>query len=188
MLKITYMLVLLTALAVFAKPSERLSLPKQLQGNEIPWFAFDVKDSNGTYGKTVNPENLKEIIKQKKYRKVVFYFFAPWCIICHESLKNLSDKADEFKKKNVLIVLVNTFERDLDNYSPKKTDEWLKQRKFFRDEWLLGFDKYSNSFEDLFDLPEKDWTIPKTLITDNNLRPLMLIGVEGDDFLQILLE
>jgi thiol-disulfide isomerase/thioredoxin len=190
MRRIAYSFVLLSALAVFAKPSEKLPLPKELLAEELPWFAFDAKDNNGTYDKVINRDNLKEFAKQKKYRKVVFSFFATWCVPCREGLKRMSDNSAELKTKGVLVVLVNVAEKGLENYSRRKIDEWIKQNKYFREEWLIVFDQFSNSLED-FGLQKNGSTeapLPRTLIADYNLRPLMLIGEEGDDYLQILLK
>jgi len=187
-MRITYSLILLLASAVFAKPSVKLPLPKELQAGELPWFAFDSKDDNGTYEKTVNNDNLKEFAKQQKYRKVVFSFFATWCVPCREGLKRISDNAAELKKKGVLVVLVNVGEEDLENYSPRKIEEWARQNGYFKGEGLLVFDKYSNSLEN-FGLQKNSGEkapLPRTLIADDNLRQLMLIGEEGDDYLQIL--
>jgi len=176
--------ILLSALAVFAKPSEKLPLPKELQAEELPWFAFDAKDGDGV----INKDNLKELAKQKKYRKVVFSFFATWCVACREGLKKMSDNANELKKNGVLVVLVNVAENYLENYSRKKIDEWARQNGYLKDEWLLVFDKFSNSLED-FGLQKnesEEAPLPRILITDGNLHPLMLIGEEGEDFLRIL--
>jgi len=184
MRRIAYILISLSALAVFAKPTEKLPLPKELQAAELPWFAFDAKDGDGV----INRDNLKELAKQKKYRKVVFSFFATWCVACREGLKKISDNSNELKKNGVLVVLVNVAEKYLENYSRKKIDEWARQNGYLKDEWLLVFDKFSNSLED-FGLQKnesEEAPLPRTLITDGNLRPLMLIGEEGEDFLRIL--
>ncbi|MDR2594121.1 MAG: redoxin domain-containing protein [Fibromonadaceae bacterium] len=181
---ITYLFVLLLALTAFAEPSKKLPLPKELQG-ELPWFAFDKKEGNGV----INNDNLKELANQKKYRKVVFSFFATWCLPCREGLKRMSESANELKKNGVLVVLVNVAERGLENYSRKKIDEWTRQNGYLKEDWLLVFDKFSNSLED-FGLQKsgnEEAPLPRTLVTDENLRPLMLIGSEGDDYVQILL-
>jgi thiol-disulfide isomerase/thioredoxin len=183
---ITCALILLFALAAFAEPSKKLPLPKELQASELPWFAFDAKEGNGV----VNNDNLKELAKQKKYRKVVFSFFATWCLPCREGLKRMSDNASELKKNGILVVLVNVAEKGLENYSRKKIDEWAKQNGYLKDGWLLVFDKFSSSLED-FGLQKsgnEEAPLPRTLVTDENLRPLMLIGNEGEDYVQILLE
>jgi len=186
MRRITYSFVLLAALAIFAKPSEKLPLTNELNAEEMPWFAFNAKDDKGTYQKIINRDDLKELARQKKYRKVVFSFFATWCNSCREGLKKISENAGELKKRGVLVVLVNIAEQDLKNFSYGKIDEWARQNKYFADDGLLVFDKYSTSLED-FGFGEKT-PLPRTLIADINLRPLMLIGAEGDDYLQLLLK
>ena len=182
-------LILLFALAVFAEPTKKLPFTKELQAEELPWFAFDAKDGKGTYDKVINRDNLKEFVKQKKYKRVVFSFFATWCVQCREGLKQISSNSTELKKNGVLVILVNVAEKDMDNYSRKKIEEWVKKEGYFREEWLLVFDQFSNSLED-FGLKKntsaEEVPLPKTLVTENNLRPLMLIGQEGDDYLQLL--
>jgi len=185
---IAYVLILLPALAVFAKPTEKLPLAKELQAGELPWFAFDAKDSDGTYDKVINRDNLRELASQRKCRKVVFSFFATWCVPCREGLKRMSDNSEELKKKGILVVLVNVAERGLENYSRRKIDEWARQNGYFREGWLLVFDQFSNSLEN-FGLQTNgsaEASLPRTLIADGSLRPLMLVGEEGDDYLQIL--
>jgi thiol-disulfide isomerase/thioredoxin len=187
MRRIIFSFVLLSALAIFAKPSEKLPLPKELQAAEMPWFAFDAKDENGTYEKVINRDNLKEFARQKKYRKVVFSFFATWCVPCREGLKKISDNSEELKKKGILVVLVNVAEKGLEDYNRGKIESWAKENRYFREEWLLVFDQFSNSLED-FGLQKSGSTeapLPRTLITDGNLKPLMLIGSEGEDYLKI---
>jgi len=177
-MRLAFSFMILFALAVFAKPSVKLPLPKELQGEELPWFAFDAKDEN-----TINRDNLKELVKQKKYRRVVFSFFATWCIPCREGLKRMSDNAEALRKRGVLVVLVNVAERDLDNYSRKKIDGWVRQNGYLKDEWLLVFDRFSNSLED-FGLRNgsEEAPLPRSLVVDGDLRPLLLVGEEGDDF------
>ncbi|MDR2583144.1 MAG: redoxin domain-containing protein [Fibromonadaceae bacterium] len=181
----------LSTLVVFAKPTEILDFTKELKTEELPWFAFDAKDKeNGNYDKVINSDKLKELIKQKNYRRVVFAFFATWCAPCLEGLKKMSDNSEQLKKNGVLVLLVSVAEKDMETYSRKKIDEWLKQKKYLKDEWQLVFDPFNNSLEDfgLHKDRKADVPLPKTLVTDGNLRPVTLIGAEGDDFLQILMK
>jgi len=62
------------------------------------------------------------------------------------------------------------------------------QNDYLKDEWMLVFDKFSNSLDD-FGLQKngEEAPLPRTLVTDENLRPLMLIGNEGNDYVQVLL-
>jgi thiol-disulfide isomerase/thioredoxin len=187
--RITSLFILLTALAVFAEPSEKLPLTEELNAEEMPWFAFSAKDNNGTYKKIINREDLKELAKQKKYRKVVFAFFATWCTKCREGLEIINDNAEELKNKGILVVLVNVAEEDIENYNRKSIDEWLKNERYIKADWLLVFDRFSVSLKD-FGLQKgsTEAPLPRTLIADSNMRPLMLIGAEGDDYLQLLLK
>jgi len=179
MRRITYVFILLSALVVFAKPTEKLPLTKELQAEELPWFAFDAKDGDGTYDRVINRDNLKEFAKQKKYRKIVLSFYATWCIPCREGLVRMSKKAAELEKNGVLIVLVNVGE---DDYG--KISRWVSG--YVKDEWLLGFDRFNNLTGN-FGLSKNgdEMPLPRTLLLNQNLRPLMLIGQEGDDFPQI---
>ena len=171
----------------FGKPSEKLPMPKELQAKELPGFGLDTKDGGGTYNAVTNNEKLKELAKQRNSRRVVFSFFATWCVPCQEGLKLLSDNSEELKKREILVVLVNVAEKDLENYNHGKIEGWLKENKYIKEGWLLAFDLFSNTLND-FGLSKNNDNVPlpRTLVTDSNLHPLMLIGYEGDDFLQIL--
>ena len=120
------------ALAVFAQPTQKISLPKQLQ-EELPWFALDTKDGEKSYYGVLNNNKLKDIAKKRGSKRIVFSFFATWCVSCREGLALMSQKAAELEKKGVLLVLVNMGEQDFG-----KIDEWAKP--FFKDEWFLSFD------------------------------------------------
>jgi thiol-disulfide isomerase/thioredoxin len=164
----------------FAGTSEKLPLPKELQDVKLPWFAIDAKDGEETYNGVINNDKLKEITRQRNSKRVVFAFFATWCLPCREGLKLLSEKNEELKKRRVLVVLINIGESDY-----VKTGKWIEE--YAKEDWLLGFDKFSN-------LPENfglagygaEVSLPATLVLDPDLRPLMLIGREGDDYPQIL--
>jgi len=97
-------------------------------------------------------------------------------------LARMSKKATELEKDRVMIVLVNVGEDDCG-----KISKWVNE--YVKDGWLLGFDRFNNLPEN-FGLSKNgaEMPLPKTLLLDQNLRPLMLIGQEGDDFPQILSE
>lgn len=181
MREITIILLLFISLA-FAQKSEILELPPELKSGELPWFALDTKDDRGYYNAVINNDKLKQIISQEKSEKIVFSFFATWCVPCKEGLKQLSNKASELKSKKIFVVLVNIGEA---NYG--KTDEWVKLTT--GRQWLLGFDKFANLPQDfgLIKIGE-EMSLPRTLITDSNLRPVALIGNEGSDYIKLLLE
>jgi len=164
------------------KLSERLPLTKQLQG-ELPWFALVAKDGESTYNGVLSKDKLKAIIKQRNSKRVVFSFYATWCIPCKEGISKLSSNSADLEKNGVLVVLINAGEADY-----AKSNKWVST--YIKDEWLLGFDKFNNMPEN-FGLSKKgdsQMPLPKTLLLDQDLKPLLLIGDEGDDFPHILKE
>jgi thiol-disulfide isomerase/thioredoxin len=180
-------LIFLAALASFsfaAKPSEKLALPPTASaGKELPFFALDVKDGENSYDAVINNDKLKAIAKQRGSKRIIISFFATWCVPCREGLKIMSDNASELEKKGVLVLLANTGEADY-----AKVDTWIKN--YSKEKWLIGFDKYDNFPKTLGMAATSggEMPLPKTLITNPDLQPLMFIGQEGDDFLKVLLE
>jgi len=162
------------------KPSERIPLPKELQG-ELPWFGLVAKDGESTYNGVLSKDKLKAVAQQKNSKRVAFVFFATWCVPCREGIARISGNAAELEKSGVLIVLINVGEADY-----AKSSKFIST--YMKDEWLLGFDKFNNMPEK-FGLSKKgdaQMPLPKTLLLDQDLKPLLLIGNEGDDFLQLL--
>jgi len=170
-----------SALFSFAKESEKLPLPQKLQG-ELPWFALDMKDGENSYNGVLNNNKLKALVKQRGSKRVVLAFFATWCNSCKEGFALMSRQAAELKAKEVLVVLVNVGEEDYGKVS-RSVKEYQKTN------WLLCFDSFNN-IPDAFGLAAQgsEMALPKTLILDQDLRPLTLIGHHGKDFPQILWE
>jgi len=164
----------------FAGSSEKLSLPQELQAANLPWFALETKDGEGTYNGIINNDKLKEIARQRNSKRVVFAFFATWCVPCKEGLARMSRNAAELEKRGILVILINIGESDYG-----KIDEWAKT--YFKEQWLLSFDSFQNLPED-FGLSKRGsvMPLPRTLLLSPDLKPLMLLGEEGDDFPQIL--
>jgi thiol-disulfide isomerase/thioredoxin len=184
--KIPFLLIL-AAFAGFsfaARPSEKLPLPPATSaGKELPFFAIDVKNGENSYDGVINSEKLKAIAKQRGSKRIVISFFATWCVPCREGLKIMSDNANELEKKGVLVLLANTGETDY-----TKVDTWIK--KYSKEKWLIGFDKYDNFPKTLGIAATSggEMPLPKTIVTTPDLLPLAFIGQEGDDFLQIIWE
>jgi thiol-disulfide isomerase/thioredoxin len=185
MRRLTLNLLVLLAVFAFAKESQKLAMPPELQAEELPWFGPDAKDGKGTYNAVINNDKLKEIAKQRKKTRIVFSFFATWCAPCKVGLAKLSKNSEQLKKQGVLVVLVNVAEKDVDNYNYGKIESWAKE--YYKEEWLLVFDRFGSTLEDFGLSKSRDnIPLPRTLVTDANLRPLMLLGYEGDDFPGIL--
>jgi thiol-disulfide isomerase/thioredoxin len=175
-----FALLAVSAVFSFAGTSEKLSLPKELQTATLPWFALEAKDGEGTYNGIINNDKLKEIAQRRNSKRIVFAFFATWCAPCKEGLSRMSLNAAELEKRGILVVLINIGENDYG-----KIDEWAKT--YLKEQWLLGFDSFRNLPED-FGLSKRDsdMPLPKTLLLSPDLKPLMLLGNEGDDFPKIL--
>ncbi|MCL1967810.1 MAG: redoxin domain-containing protein [Fibromonadales bacterium] len=156
------------------KTSEKISLPHELQ-SELPWFALVAKDDAETYNGVLTKDKIKAIAAQKKSKRVVLSFFATWCIPCREGLARMNKKAAELEKNGVLVVLVNVGE---DDYG--KVSKWISE--YAKDGWQLGFDRFNNVPENFGLKRSGEMPLPRTLILDPDLRPLLLIGDEGDDF------
>jgi len=164
------------------KLSERIPLPKQLEG-ELPWFALTVKDGENSYYGVMNKDKIKSVAQQRNSKRVAFVFFATWCLPCREGIAKMATNAAELESHGVLIVLINVGEADY-----AKSSKFVST--YIKDEWLLGFDKYNNMPEKLGLSKKGDaqMPLPKTLLLDQDLKPLLLIGDEGDDFPQLLKE
>jgi len=176
MLRLTFFicLVFFANFSFAQKTSEKIPLPRELQ-SELPWFALVAKDDVGSFNGVLSKDKVKAIAAQKKSKRVVLSFFATWCLPCREGLVRMNKKAAELEKNGVLVVLVNVGE---DDYN--KVSKWLSG--YAKDEWLLGFDKFNNLPENFGLKRNGEVQLPRTLILDSDLRPLLLIGYEGDDF------
>jgi len=162
----------------FAQKSEKLSLPKELQ-SEVPWFALVAKDAEGGFNGVLSKDKVKAIAAQKNSKRVALVFFATWCEKCLEGLARMNKKAAELEKNGILVVLINVAETEEDYNKINKVVS-----RYIKDDWLLGFDPFNN-LPDNFGLKrssEMQMPLPKTLILDKDMRPLLLIGNEGDDF------
>lgn len=165
----------------YAQKSQILPLPSEL-AVETPWFAMLTKDSYGGYNDVLNKDKLKSLAAQKKSKKVALTFYSVSCLPCREGLTLLNRQAAKLQENRILIVLVNVGDTNF-----VEVNEWLK--KYAKEEWLLGFDKFGN-LPETFGLAKQgnEISFPKTLLLDSNLQPLKLIGREGEDFPQILWE
>ncbi|GBU23595.1 hypothetical protein R83H12_00211 [Fibrobacteria bacterium R8-3-H12] len=81
------------------------------------------------------------------------------------------------------VVLVNTGENDI-----SKIESWLKI--YASEKWLVIIDKFKNLQKNvgLISDSETDIIFPKTILLDNKLKPLSLIGAEGKDWPRVLWE
>jgi thiol-disulfide isomerase/thioredoxin len=156
--------------------TQKLPLPDYFDpGKPVPWFAV----IDGKTGYT--PFNLTLVqneIKKQGAQKVVFAYFATWCVPCAKGLGELAAAKEELKVNKVAVFLVHVGEEDID-----KIDRWIK--KYTESSWPLLLDR--------FEVISKGWRfykntaeLPRTLVLDSKLVPLAFYGEEGTDWPGVL--
>jgi alkyl hydroperoxide reductase subunit AhpC len=97
-------------------------------------------------------------------------------------MKRLADEADKVAKRGVRVVLVNVSESDV-----SKVHKWVKD--YGDPKWPLIMDTRAQMVVP-FGLAKKGApvSLPQTLVLDNALAPLFLLGTEGDDWPEVLWE
>lgn len=173
---------LLPAVFSFADVSERLPLPKKLQGDIVPPFFVLAADNKSELYR----QNIREKAKKSGAKRVVFSFFATHCVSCREEFAILKKNETELKTRGVQVYLINVGQ-DIHKYgkSVKKMVEENAGESF-----PYYFDPYASLHND-FGLAKlgEDLILPLTLVLDSDLRALgILVGKMGDDFPQILWE
>ncbi|GHV15435.1 hypothetical protein AGMMS49938_13670 [Fibrobacterales bacterium] len=158
-------------------PSKQNPLPKPLQKAVIPWFV--ARDSTGDAAFSLN--DLKKAIKPDT-KRVVFAYFATWCPPCREGTVRLRDAVPLLKENGVQVFLINAGEKD-----KELVLKWVE--KYATKDWTLIFDTFGQ-ITAKYGLAPNDapMSLPQTLLLDQNLKPLLLLGAEGDDWPQILWE
>ncbi|MDR1830660.1 MAG: TlpA family protein disulfide reductase [Candidatus Fibromonas sp.] len=179
--RLIFVLALLPLLS-FAGKSERLALPKELQGSIIPnFFVLAIDNNNELYR-----DDIKETAKKSGAKRVVLSFFATWCVSCREEFAILKKNADELEKRGVQVYLINVGE-SVHAYGAKARE---MAEKYAGNTFPCYFDPNA-VLHASFGLAGQgeDLTLPLTLVLDSNLRALnILVGKMGDDFPQVLWE
>jgi len=179
-MKIFAILLLYFAVATSAEleKSQIIPLTAQLQKDLMPWFvARDKSDLN-----PFSRKNLEELAEPET-KRIALVFFASWCIPCREGVVVLRDNQSDLQKNGVKVVLVNTGETDI-----PKIEKWLKT--YASEKWPVVLDKFKNVQKNtgLIADTDSEITFPKTILLDNKLKPLLLIGAEGKDWPRVLWE
>ncbi|MDR3000029.1 MAG: TlpA family protein disulfide reductase [Fibromonadaceae bacterium] len=167
--------VLLATLS-FATPTVRLELPKQLQKNVIPNFVARDRNADAPF----NLGSLRRSVKPETERVVIAYF-ATWCKPCREGITSLSKNSQQLEENNIQVILVNVGESDV-----ASVHKWV--REYGNSDWLLIMDTRQQLVKPFGLLKPGEQTIvlPLTLILDNKLKPIGLLGTEGDDWPALL--
>lgn len=157
--------------------SVRLPLPKQLAVATLPPFSAKAHDAEQMFQK----RHLEKMVEQDpKITRVALAYFATWCAPCALGAQKLKVAKETLRKNGVLVVLVNVGETDL-----------VSVRKWIREYGDQGFPLVMDTKSQMvgpYGLLEANGRIvmPRTLVLNRNLKPLFLLGTEGDDYPEIL--
>jgi peroxiredoxin len=159
------------------EPSVRMALPKQLAGETLPPFTAKYDDGEQLFQK----RHLEKMIAQDpKITRVVLAYFATWCAPCALGAGKIRAGKEALKKNGVLTVFVNVGETDV-----------AAIRKWIRDYGDLDIPLIMDTKSQMvgpYGLLEANGRVvmPRTLVLNRKLKPLFLLGTEGDDFPEIL--
>jgi thiol-disulfide isomerase/thioredoxin len=156
--------------------SQRIPMTAQLQKESLPWFVARNRNDTEPFSR----KNLEALVKPQT-KRVALVFFATWCLPCREGIAILRNNQAELAQNGVQIVLVNTGETNL-----PEIEKWVKT--LGDEKWLVIIDKFKNIQNGTGIISEAETTLPKTILMDNKLKPLLLIGAEGKDWPTILWE
>jgi len=169
----------LTMLSTAARSelSARLPLPKQLAVETLPPFTAKGQDAEQMFQK----RHLERMIAQDpKITRVALVYFATWCAPCALGAVKIKAARETLKKNNVLTVFVNVGETDI-----AAVRKWLKD---YGDPGVPLIMDTKSQMVGPYGLtdPSGKVLMPRTIVLNRNLKPLFLLGTEGDDFPEII--
>jgi peroxiredoxin len=173
--KILMSMCLLASLS-FAETTKKLKLPDYFEpGETVPWFA--VIDASTGYT-PFNKVMVQNKIDSAKSQKVIFAYFATWCLPCAKGLKELASHQAELNENKVSVFLIHVGDEEVD-----KVQKWVS--KSANSNWPVLLDR--------FEVISKGWRfyknkaeLPRTLVLDSKLVPTAFYGEEGNDWPSVL--
>lgn len=157
--------------------SVRLPLTKQLSGETLPPFTVKGQDGESMFQK----RHLDKMIAQDpKITRVALVYFATWCHPCAVGSLKLKAAREALKKNNVLAIYVNVGETDV-----AAVRKWIKE---YGDPAIPLIMDAKSQMVGPYGLADANGRalMPRTIVLNRNLKPLFLLGTEGDDFPEIL--
>jgi peroxiredoxin len=161
-----------------SESSVRIPLPRQLaSAAAIPSFSARMTDGEQLFQK----RHLEKLVAQDpQIKRVALVYFATWCAPCAAGSRKLRAAKETLRRNGVLVIFVNAGESDV-----------TAIRKWIKDYGDPGFPLILDAKTQMLGPwgltdPSGKVLMPRTLVLNRNLRPLFLIGTEGDDFPEIL--
>ena len=167
------LLVTSNAHAVMEK-SHKMDLPNSIS-DSLPWFAIrEFSDNMAPFTRS----HLAKIAKNSDRTALVY--FATWCIPCRAGIKRLVANYDEIQKKKLSIVLVNIGERNEDLIK-----RWIANLGV--SQFTIVYDPFKRLTEGFGLVNEgEEISLPRTIVLNKNMKPLFMLGEEGQDWPQVL--
>jgi len=167
-----------------AGPSKKLMpLPKELQGDIIPDFNVRAIDNETEF----NRAKLAEEVKKQGAKRIVFSFFATWCIEnCGAEFVKLKENAAILKEKGISIYLIDVGEKIMQK--GKEVIDFVN--KYAGNAFPFYFNQNANLLKN-FGIIEREatqFTLPVIVVMDANLKVLNVFTNSGNDFPQVLWE
>lgn len=160
--------------ATTLEKSRKVDLPSVIS-DSLPWFA--VRE----FSERMVPFTRAHLEKlTKKSDRTALVYFATWCIPCRAGVKRLVEQADELKKNNVSVVLVNIGERD-----EGAIKKWVQ--KLNASVFTIVTDPFKRLTEGFGLVKEnEEISLPRTIVLDSKMKPLFMLSEEGQDWPQVL--
>jgi len=161
-----------------SEPSVVLEMPKELSTTGI-LPPFSAKDQNAERG--FQRRHLEKMLADDpKIKRVALVFFATWCKPCAEGAAKLKKARKLLKANGVLAIFINVGEKDAE-----QVRNWIKE---YGDPKMPLIMDTKSQIAELCGLMGSNGiaVMPRTLVSDAKLKPLFLLGTEGDDFPEIL--
>ena len=154
--------------------SRKIEMPQTIS-DSLPWFAVREFSDNMVPFTRAHLEKLA-----KKSDRTALVYFATWCIPCRAGVKRLVEQADELKKNNVSVVLVNIGERD-----EGAIKKWVQ--KLNASVFTIVTDPFKRLTEGFGLVKEnEEISLPRTIVLDSKMKPLFMLSEEGQDWPQVL--
>ncbi len=143
----------------------------------MPWFALIAAEDGFM---PINRRMVKAKAKEMDAEKIVFSYFATWCLPCREGTKLLAEAAEELKKQKILVVMIDVGEED-----NKKIMRWVN--RFASSEWVVLMDQFEKVSKSWGFYKEGEKAIlPRTLVLDKDFNVVKFMGEEGSDWPSVL--
>jgi peroxiredoxin len=154
-----------------------LELPKELAADILPTFSAKDKDAENGFQR----RHLEKMVADNpKTTRVALVYFATWCRPCAEGAAKLKKARKLLLENGVMAILVNVGEKE-----PEPVHNWVRE---YGDPKLPLIMDTKSQLAERCGLTGANGVVvmPRTLVLDAKLKPLFLLGTEGDDFPEIL--